>query len=39
MFSTYARSDDDPALKEFAKKTLETLEMREMHLKDVAAVH
>ncbi|WP_309145402.1 DUF4142 domain-containing protein [Mesorhizobium sp. Mes31] len=39
MFSTYARSDDDPALKEFAKKTLETLEMHEMHLKDVAAVH
>ena len=39
MFSTYARSGDDPALKEFAKKTLETLKMHEMHLKDVAAVH
>lgn len=39
MFSTYARFGDDPALKEFAKKTLETLKMHEMHLKDVAAVH
>ncbi|RWF45310.1 MAG: DUF4142 domain-containing protein [Mesorhizobium sp.] len=39
MFSTYARSGDDPALKEFAKKTLEVLKMHEMHLKDVAAVH
>ncbi|MBZ9742881.1 MULTISPECIES: DUF4142 domain-containing protein [unclassified Mesorhizobium] len=39
MFSTYARSGDDPALKEFAKKTLETLKMHEMHLRDVAAVH
>lgn len=39
MFSTYAQSGDDPALKEFAKKTLATLKMHEMHLKDVAAVH
>ncbi|MGX5828277.1 DUF4142 domain-containing protein [Mesorhizobium sp. 43Arga] len=39
MFSTYARSGDDPALKEFAKRTLEVLKMHEMHLKDVAAVH
>ncbi|TPM26461.1 DUF4142 domain-containing protein [Mesorhizobium sp. B2-3-4] len=39
MFSTYARSGDDPALKEFAKKTLEVLKMHEMHLRDVAAVH
>jgi len=39
MFSTYAQSGDDPALKEFAKKTLDTLKMHEMHLKDVAAVH
>ncbi|MGX5849803.1 DUF4142 domain-containing protein [Mesorhizobium sp. PL10] len=39
MFSTYARSGDDPALKEFAKKTLEVLNMHEMHLRDVAAVH
>ncbi|TGV08333.1 DUF4142 domain-containing protein [Mesorhizobium sp. M8A.F.Ca.ET.173.01.1.1] len=39
LFSTYARSGDDPALKEFAKKTLEVLKMHEMHLRDVAAVH
>jgi len=39
MFSTYAQSGDDPALKEFAKKTLPMLQMHEMHLKDVAAVH
>ncbi|GLQ79730.1 membrane protein [Mesorhizobium huakuii] len=39
MVSTYAQSGDDPALKEFAKKTLETLKMHEMHLKDLAAVH
>ncbi|RWC63052.1 DUF4142 domain-containing protein [Mesorhizobium sp.] len=39
LFSTYARSGDDPALKEFAKKTLETLKMHEKRLKDVAAAH
>ncbi|TGP49592.1 DUF4142 domain-containing protein, partial [bacterium M00.F.Ca.ET.229.01.1.1] len=36
---TYARSGDDPALKEFAKKTLEVVKMHEMYLRDVAAVH
>jgi putative membrane protein len=39
MFSTYARSGDDPALKEFAKKTLATLKMHEMHVRDLAAAH
>lgn len=39
MFSTYAQSGDDPALKEFAKKTLATLKMHEMHVRDLAAVH
>lgn len=39
MFSAYAHSGDDPALKEFAKKTLDMLKMHEMHLKDLAAVH
>lgn len=39
MFSTYAQSGDGPALKEFAKKTLETLKMHEMHVRDLAAVH
>ncbi|PWJ94387.1 putative membrane protein [Mesorhizobium loti] len=39
LFSTYARSGDDPALKEFAKKTLPTLKMHEKRLRDVAAAH
>jgi putative membrane protein len=39
LFSTYAQSGDDPALKVFANKTLPTLRMHEKHLKDVAAAH
>ncbi|TPN50905.1 MULTISPECIES: DUF4142 domain-containing protein [unclassified Mesorhizobium] len=39
MFSTYAQSGDDPALKEFAKKTLPTLQMHEKHVKNLAAAH
>ncbi|MER9899144.1 DUF4142 domain-containing protein [Mesorhizobium sp. M0130] len=39
LFSTYAQSADDPALKEIAKKTLPALRMHEMHVKDLAAVH
>jgi putative membrane protein len=39
LFSTYAQSGDDPALKEFAKKTLETLKMHEMRVRDLAAAH
>jgi len=39
LFSTYASSGDDPALKEFAKKTLPVLKMHERHVKDLAAAH
>lgn len=39
LFSGYAKSGDDPAMKEFAKKTLPTLQMHEKRLKDVAAAH
>ncbi|GLS40131.1 membrane protein [Mesorhizobium tianshanense] len=39
LFSTYAQSGEDPALKEFAKKTLPTLRMHEKHLKNLAAAH
>lgn len=39
LFSTYAQSGEDPALKEFAKKTLPTLRMHEKHLKTLAAAH
>jgi putative membrane protein len=39
LFSAYANSGDDPALKEFAKKTLPTLEMHEKHVKELGAAH
>ncbi|RWP48962.1 DUF4142 domain-containing protein [Mesorhizobium sp.] len=39
LFSTYARSGEDPALKEFAKKTLPTLRMHEERIKDLVAAH
>lgn len=39
LFSTYAQSGDDPALKEFAKKTLPTLRMHEKLVKELAASH
>ncbi|TGQ71506.1 DUF4142 domain-containing protein [Mesorhizobium sp. M00.F.Ca.ET.186.01.1.1] len=39
LFSTYAKSGDDPALKEFAKTTLSTLKMHEKHVKELAAAH
>lgn len=37
LFTAYANSGDDPALKEFAKKTLETLTMHERQAKELAA--
>ncbi|RWM15179.1 DUF4142 domain-containing protein [Mesorhizobium sp.] len=39
LFSTYAKSGDDPALKEFAKKVLPVLKMHEKHAKDLAVAH
>jgi putative membrane protein len=39
LFSTYANSGDDPAMKEFAKKTLPVLQMHERHVKQLAAAH
>jgi putative membrane protein len=39
LFSTYANSGDDPAMKEFAKKTLPVLKMHEKHVKDLAVAH
>ena len=39
LFSTYAKSGDDPAMKEFAKKTLPVLKMHEKHVKDLAVAH
>jgi putative membrane protein len=39
LFSAYANSGDDPALKEFAKATLPVLQMHEKHVKDLQAAH
>lgn len=39
LFSTYANSGDDPAMKEFAKKTLPVLKMHEKHVKELAVAH
>lgn len=39
LFSAYANSGDDPALKEFAKATLPTLQMHEKKVKELAAKH
>jgi putative membrane protein len=39
LFSTYANSGDDPAMKEFAKKTLPVLTMHEKHVKELAVAH
>lgn len=39
LFSTYAKSGDDPAMKEFAKKTLPVLKMHEKHVKELAVAH
>ncbi|RRH95274.1 DUF4142 domain-containing protein [Mesorhizobium tamadayense] len=39
LFSTYAKSGDDPAMKEFAKKTLPALKMHEKHAKELAVAH
>ncbi|OHV89669.1 DUF4142 domain-containing protein [Mesorhizobium sp. ORS 3428] len=39
LFSTYAKSGEDPAIKEFAKKTLPVLKMHEKHVKELAVAH
>ena len=39
LFSTYANSGDDPAMKEFAKKTLPVLKMHEKHVKELVVAH
>jgi putative membrane protein len=39
LFAAYADNGDDPALREFAKKTLPTLKMHEKHIKEVQAAH
>jgi len=37
LFRTYAKAGDDVALKAFAKETLPTLEMHEVHVKKLMA--
>ncbi|TIT75364.1 MAG: DUF4142 domain-containing protein [Mesorhizobium sp.] len=39
LFSTYAKSGDDPAMKEFAKKELPVLKTHEKHVKELAVAH
>lgn len=39
LFTAYANSGDDPALKEFAKATLPVLQMHEKHVKALQAAH
>ena len=39
MFRSYSENGDDPALKEFAKKTLPMLEKHEAHVKELVAAH
>jgi putative membrane protein len=39
LFQAYSQSGDDPALKEFAKKTLPVLKMHERHVKQLQAAH
>jgi putative membrane protein len=39
LFGNYAQSGDDPALKEFAKKTLPVLQMHDQHVKELQAAH
>lgn len=39
LFRSYSEDGDDPALKEFAKKTLPTLEMHEAHVNELIAAH
>jgi putative membrane protein len=39
LFATYAKGGDDPAVKEFAVKTLPKLEMHKMHVMKLVAAH
>lgn len=39
LFATYAKGGDDPAVKEFAEKTLPKLEMHKMHVLKLVAAH
>lgn len=39
LFATYANGGDDPAVKEFAAKTLPKLEMHKMHVMKLVAAH
>lgn len=39
LFATYSKGGDDPAVKEFAAKTLPKLEMHKMHVGKLVAAH